>query len=117
LLADALEAVIAAVYLDGGIEPVRHFVAAHILDVTFDGAETEGADMHPALTNFKSALQELAQSRKLPQPRYTTLQERGPEHAKTFTVEVRAGKDCAAQAEAALRRPPRSEPRACCTSA
>ena len=104
LLVDALEAVIAAVYLDGGIEPVRDFVAAHILDAPFEGDEAEGTDMHPALTNFKSALQELAQSRKLPQPRYTIVQERGPEHAKTFTVEVRVGKDCTAQAEGRTKK-------------
>src|ERR1700704_3484617 len=39
LRVDALEAVIAAMYLDGGIEPVRHFVATHILDAPFDGDE------------------------------------------------------------------------------
>ena len=103
LLADTLEAVI-GVYLDGGIEPVRHFVAVHILDAPFEGDEAEGTDIHPALTNFKSALQELAQSRKLPQPRYTIVQERGPEHAKTFTVEVRVGKDCTAQAEGRTKK-------------
>src|ERR1700682_721751 len=104
LLVDALEAVIAAMHLDGGIEPVRHFVATHILDAPFDGDEAEGTDIHPAITNFKSALQELAQSRKLPQPRYTIVQERGPEHAKTFTVEVRLGKDCTAQAEGRTKK-------------
>ena len=96
LLVDALEALLAAMYLDGGIEPVRRFVAAHVLDAPFEGEEP--ADVSLAITNFKSALQELAQSRKLPQPRYAIVKERGPEHSKTFTVEVRVGKDWTAQA-------------------
>ena len=104
LLVDALEAVIAAVYLDGGIEPVRQFVAAHVLDAPFAGDEEAGTDIQPAITNFKSALQELAQSRKLPQPRYAIVRERGPEHSKTFTVEVRVGKDWAGQAEGRTKK-------------
>jgi len=104
LLVDALEALIAALYLDGGIEPVRRFVAAHVLDAPFAGDEEAGTDIQPAITNFKSALQELAQSRKLPQPRYAIVRERGPEHSKTFTVEVRVGKDWAGQAEGRTKK-------------
>jgi ribonuclease-3 len=99
LLADGLEAVLAALYLDGGLEAARTFVRAHVLDAPFSGDEEAGTDIQPAITNFKSALQELAQARKLPQPRYTIVRERGPEHSKTFTVEVRAGKDWSGQAE------------------
>ncbi|HEY1218959.1 MAG: ribonuclease III [Bryobacteraceae bacterium] len=104
LLVDALEAVIAAIYLDGGMDPVRQFVAAHVLDAPFAGDEEAGTDIQPAITNFKSALQELAQSRKLPQPRYAIVRERGPEHSKTFTVEVRVGKDWAGQAEGRTKK-------------
>ncbi|PWU10653.1 MAG: ribonuclease III [Terriglobia bacterium] len=104
LLVDALEAVIAAMYFDGGIEPVRCFVAAHILDAPFEGDEESGTDIHPAITNYKSALQELAQSRKLPQPRYAIVHERGPEHSKVFTVEVRVGREWAAQAEGRTKK-------------
>jgi ribonuclease-3 len=87
LLANALEALIAAVYLDGGIEPARTFVAQHIVgDTQLPEEGMEGAD-------FKSALQEMAQALKLPQPRYSIVEERGPEHAKTFLVEVRVGRD------------------------
>jgi len=85
LLSNGLEAVIAAVYLDGGFEPVRQFVIQHILDSAPPGEES----VH--LTDYKGALQELAQSLKLPQPRYSIVEERGPEHAKTFLVEVRVG--------------------------
>ena len=104
LLVDALEAVIAAVYLDGGIDPVRQFVAAHVLDAPFMGDEEAGTDIQPAITNFKSALQELAQSRKLPQPKYAIVRERGPEHSKMFTVEVRVGKDWTGQAEGRTKK-------------
>lgn len=82
LLANAIEALIAAMYLDAGIEPVRRFVISRII-----------ANFQPPADarDYKSALQELAQSRKLPQPRYQILAERGPEHSKIFVVEVRVG--------------------------
>lgn len=98
LLVDALEAVIAAVYLDGGLDPVRQFIAAHVLTAPADSAESEDSSAG-GITNFKSALQELAQARKLPPPRYVIVREKGPEHAKSFTVEVRVGPDWTAQAE------------------
>jgi ribonuclease III len=104
LLVDALEALIAAIYLDGGTEAARAFIFNHILDAPFEGDEEAGTDIQPAITNFKSALQELAQSRKLPQPRYAIIRERGPEHSKLFTVEVRVGKDWTGQAEGRTKK-------------
>ena len=104
LLVDALEALIAAIFLDGGMESAREFVAAHVLDAPFAGDEESDTDIQPAITNFKSALQELAQSRKLAQPRYSIIRERGPEHSKTFTVEVRVGKDWFGQAEGRTKK-------------
>jgi ribonuclease-3 len=93
LLANALEALIAALYLDAGIEPVRLFVVQHIVGEAH--LPEEGAQ----LTDHKSALQEMAQALKLPQPRYSIVEERGPEHAKTFLVEVRLGRDWVSRAE------------------
>jgi len=93
LLANALEAVIAAVYLDGGMEPAREFVARYIIGQ----AELPQAGLE--VTDYKSALQEKAQALKLPQPRYSIIEERGPEHAKTFLVEVRVGRDWSSRAE------------------
>jgi len=104
LLVDALEAVMAAMYLDGGMEPVRRFVAEHIMDAPFEGDQEQDTDIQPAIRNFKSALQELAQSRHLPQPRYSIIHERGPEHSKTFTVEVRVGADWTAQADGRTKK-------------
>src|SRR5215467_9270795 len=104
LLVDGLEAVIAAIFLDGGLEATRTFVADHVLDAPYAGDEEAGTDIQPAITNFKSALQELAQSRRLPQPRYAIVCERGPEHAKTFTVEVRVGKEWTGQADGRTKK-------------
>ena len=103
LLVDALEALIAAIYLDGGIEPARAFVAGYVLRAP-SGEFIADPDVEASLSNFKSALQELAQSRKLPQPRYAIIQERGPEHSKTFTVEVRIGREWAGQGEGASKK-------------
>lgn len=104
LLVDALEALIAAIYLDGGVEPARDFITSNVLDATADGSDADEAEALPGIDNFKSALQELAQSRKLPQPRYVLLRERGPEHAKTFTVEVRVGTEWTGQAEGRTKK-------------
>ena len=104
LLVDALEAVIAAVYLDGGIEAARRLVSDQVLDAPPGEDDPASLDVNPSITNFKSALQELAQSRKLPPPRYTIVRERGPEHSKMFTVEVRVGKEWASQAEGRTKK-------------
>jgi ribonuclease III len=95
LLANAVEALIAALYLDGGMDQPRNFVERFVLAELSSAADaSEGL-----ITDFKSALQEAAQALRLPQPRYVTVKERGPEHAKTFTVEVRVGRDYASQAD------------------
>jgi ribonuclease-3 len=93
LLANALEAVIAALYLDGGLEPAANFIVKQVV------GEAPAPDEASQVTDYKSALQEMAQALKLPQPRYATVDERGPEHAKTFLVEVRVGRDWVGQAE------------------
>lgn len=93
LLANAVEALIAAMYLDGGMEPARRFVLRHIVGDAEPDAEQALA------SDYKSALQELAQSLKLPQPRYSIVEEHGPEHAKTFVVEARVGRDWVSRAE------------------
>lgn len=95
LLANAVEAVIAAIYLDGGLLPARAFVEAQILDSAGDLE----VGLPSGLTDHKSALQEKAQMLKYPPPKYSTVAERGPEHAKTFTVEIRLGKTLTARAE------------------
>ena len=104
LLVDALEALIAAVYLDGGVEAARQFVRVLVIG-DGDGSLDHLEDGLPSqMVDFKSALQELAQARKLPQPRYSIVKECGPEHSKTFTIEVRVGKDLAGQADGQTKK-------------
>ncbi len=95
LLSDAVEALIAALYLDAGLEAARGFIEKCVIG-DFEAPE-DGVDS--AVTDFKSALQEMAQALKLPPPRYVIVGEDGPEHSKTFTVEVRLGKEWVSQAQ------------------
>jgi ribonuclease III len=87
LLVDALEAVLAAIYLDGGMEPAREFILRGILIPELENMEREGGAL--PMTDFKSALQEALQGLGMPQPSYVLVQEAGPEHNKIFTVEAR----------------------------
>jgi ribonuclease III len=88
LLVDALEAVLAAVYLDAGAEAARHFVVTRIVDPELKrmGEPSEGSF---PVTDYKSALQESLQAAGRAQPSYIVTKEEGPDHKKTFTVEVR----------------------------
>lgn len=95
LLADAVEALIAALHIDGGLECARGFVVSAIMQQ----AEPLPLEGEPGYTDYKTALQELAQARKLPMPRYLIVQERGPEHSKTFTIEARIGAGLAGEAD------------------
>lgn len=90
LLADALEALIAAIYLDGGMEPARAFVEEHV----FRDAELPAGHESPG-ANYKGALQETARALNLPAPRYAVVGEHGPPHERLFTVEVRVGEHSA----------------------
>jgi ribonuclease III len=84
LLADACEAVIAAVYLDGGFE------SAFAVVTRLFGARLSGLEP-PGFTDFKTRLQERAQALRREVPRYTVSAEFGPDHSKYFEVEVRLG--------------------------
>ena len=78
--AAALESIIAAIYLDGGMEPAREFILRHLTPIIDELADS--AHQH----NFKSVLQQYAQ-RKMPgTPEYLILDEKGPDHSKCFEV-------------------------------
>lgn len=84
LLADAYEALIAAVYLDSGLEAARGFVRRSLVEGTISvEAERLGH------TDHKSALQEFLQSRGMTPGVYRVIAESGPDHQKSFQVEVR----------------------------
>ncbi len=100
LLANAVEALIAALYLDGGIDRVRRFVLREIV------GEFRPFEPLPDISaaDYKGALQELARLRKLPAPHYSVVREEGPQHAKTFTVEVRVGEGFSGRAEGSTKK-------------
>ncbi|MGA9495237.1 MAG: ribonuclease III [Terriglobales bacterium] len=87
LLVDALEAILAALYLDGGWPAARDFIVRVIVEPELAHLNLETSAI--PVMDFKSALQEALQARGGPQPVYTLVKEEGPEHKKTFTVEVR----------------------------
>ncbi|HKN37458.1 MAG TPA: ribonuclease III [Terriglobales bacterium] len=88
LLVDALEAILAAMYLDAGLELTRQLVLRWIVTPELERMDLEGSAALP-ITDFKSALQEALQAKGCPQPSYLLVKEEGPEHNKLFTVEVR----------------------------
>lgn len=88
LLSDALEAVIAAMYLDAGMDKTREFIIGQILGPELELISTE-SESEFILADHKSALQELLQSSGRLQPVYATVKEEGPDHRKMFTVEAR----------------------------
>lgn len=99
LLADSVEALIAAIYLDGGEAAARKFVMDHVV-----GDLADFAVQRNEVTDFKGALQELAQSHELPAPRYRVVATSGPEHSKTFTIEVTVGEEMSSEAEGASKK-------------
>jgi ribonuclease-3 len=86
LLADAVEAILAALYLDGGLVPARAFVVAHVLDPEL---ERLGSGQSVVLAaDHKSRLQELLRAAGRPEPRYEVIAEEGPAHSRSFTLQV-----------------------------
>lgn len=82
ITADTYEAVIAAIYLDGGFDAARRFVERQVLAALKSGAVVTEDE------NYKSMLLEYAQGRGMGIPRYVIVKEEGPDHDRTFTVEV-----------------------------
>ncbi len=96
LLGDALEAVIAAVYLDGGFE------AAKALVLRLWGGRIGAVDSDAR--DAKTALQEWAQARGMPPPTYTEAGRTGPDHQPLFTVAVTLESGARAEAQAGSKR-------------
>ena len=82
ILADAFEAVLAAIYLDGGMEPARRHVMNFVL------RELKHTD-DEVFKDYKTALQEIIQRNPEESVTYILIDESGPDHDKSFTVEVR----------------------------
>lgn len=112
LLANALEAAIAAIYLDGGLNAARDFIHKHII-------EPAEADMinvlqmpgpfSGAVGDYKSALQERLQATGAGQPKYILTDQSGPDHRKSFRIEVRVGSVCLAEADGTTKKQAQQE--------
>ncbi|HUU12337.1 MAG TPA: ribonuclease III [Terriglobia bacterium] len=99
LLVNALEALVASLYHDGGLEAARRFVEDFVLP---PGLEASAGELFSV--DYKSALQEFLQGDRLGPAEYRVVEERGPEHQKTFTVEVRAGENWVARGRGASKK-------------
>jgi len=84
-LASVMEAVIAAIFLDRGISVTRDFI------IKLYASEVEKTIIQGARNDYKSELQEFIQAREQQIPSYHVLRKTGPDHNRTFTVEVRLG--------------------------
>ncbi len=85
ILGDTFEAIIAAIYLDGGLEKAKKFISHQIHKALENGF------LNLVERNFKSELLEITQAQKKGIPRYVFVNEEGPEHDKIFTMEVFIG--------------------------
>jgi ribonuclease III len=117
LLANALEAVIAALYLDGGLEVARAFVEEKIIEPSMpnlDLAMRDGDTFSGAIGDHKSALQEHLQAIGAGQPEYVLTAQSGPDHNKRFRVEVRVndgegGQKALAESEGSTKKQAQQE--------
>src|SRR5438552_17198046 len=91
LIADTLEAVVAAIFLDTGLEAARDFLKRILFEYAL-----EGGGEHIADSDRKSALQEFLQSRGKPPAEYRLAREEGPDHQKQFHIEVWSVGECLA---------------------
>jgi ribonuclease-3 len=82
ILSDSYEAILGAIFLDGGLKEVERFIQSHILKNVKETAEDR------SFHNYKGELLELLQAEGEGIPRYEVLEEEGPDHKKTFTVGV-----------------------------
>ena len=92
ILADAFEAVIAAIYMDGGMEPARKFILKFVLDDLNDRRKISFKD-------YKTQLQEIIQKNPEERLEYVLVGESGPDHNKKFTVEIRLNSNVIAVGE------------------
>jgi ribonuclease-3 len=86
LLADVYESMVAAIYLDGGLEAARAFILRHL------GPEIEEVAEAAHAGNFKSQLQQVAQREFNATPQYVLLDEKGPDHSKCFKIAAVVGR-------------------------
>lgn len=98
ILANAMEAIIGAIYLDFGWELAKEFVTKHVL------SQLQGILDSRSYADPKSLFQEAAQSKMATTPSYKVLEESGPDHAKVFKIGVYLGKELVAEGEGSSKQ-------------
>lgn len=99
ILSDTVEALLAAIYRDGGWEPAHRFVEDFFLRAVREDT------LEPLVrADYKSAMQEYLQSEHLPAAGYRTVESHGPEHRKTFVVELWVGERRLANGQGASKK-------------
>lgn len=86
ILSDTFEAIVAAIYLDQGVEAARAFILRFLRE------RTDAIARHEHEQDFKTALQEVVQAEGLPAPTYRIVQESGPDHHKMFAAQAKVGR-------------------------
>ena len=118
LFANTVEALIAAIYQDAGLPPARRFVEDHVLHNALPNAPADlsasaqsGGDFSSAVGDHKSALQEMLQAQGMGRPVYALLEASGPDHRRSFRVEVRleGHADALAQAQGSTKKQAQQE--------
>src|SRR5712671_4365943 len=99
LLADAFEAVVAAIYLDGGLAAAKEMLRLTLFEVALEEGSTPLFE-----ADRKSALQEFLQGRGKPPAEYRLAAESGPDHQKTFQIEVWADGSCLASGQGSTKK-------------
>jgi ribonuclease-3 len=99
LVADALEAVVAAIFLDSGLDAARDLLKRLLFEHAL-----EGGGEHIADSDRKSALQEFLQSRGKPPAEYRLAREEGPDHQKLFHIEVWSHGECLASGDGSTKK-------------
>lgn len=85
ILSDAIEAVIGAIYLDGGFEPAKHFI------LSFARSSVDEAHKSVSVKDYKTLLQEYVQHKHSGDLKYTVIGISGPDHKRVFTMQVSIG--------------------------
>ena len=98
-MADALEAVVAAIFLDSGLDAARDLLKRLLFEHAL-----EGGGEHIADSDRKSALQEFLQSRGKPPAEYRLAREEGPDHQKLFHIEVWSHGECLASGDGSTKK-------------
>ncbi len=97
IVSDALEALIGAIYLDGGLEPAQKFIGRFVIGTLEGSEETD-------IKDYKTMLQEYAQKKRLGTVHYQLVSETGPDHRKVFVMQVLLNTSVIGEGEGATKQ-------------